>query len=218
MDHLHLNSASPRLEATRCSPVRTTAGVASFFRYCILEFAETALEIATAPGYRSLLFTMNGQAGVKVSHEGPRRSPSVPLPRMRAPGQWWPRSGPAEDSPEQFPGKPFAVQSQSSIYLDAREKLVGGSPPFRVTLPGGGQFKALAGEAGTGGLYREEAMKRFILWVAWFAVLALWTGAVFAGAGEVIEAIGAGSQLVSGIIVAKEAERPPGSQNIAQAG
>jgi parallel beta-helix repeat protein len=108
-----------------------SGSAASFFRYCIFEYAETAMEIASgAPEIDRCLIARNGQAGIKVTGEGaPKISYStfakntgtgalVVLGRAR------PRI-----SRSNFQDNDFAIQSHSTIFIDARENWWGKSPP-----------------------------------------------------------------------------------------
>jgi hypothetical protein len=107
------------------------AQVASFFRYCILEFAETGLEISYgAPDIDHCLIAQNGQAGIKVTHEGaPKISFSTFANNAGTGAIIALGSARPKISRNNFQENPFAIQSQSSIYLDARENWWGGTPP-----------------------------------------------------------------------------------------
>jgi parallel beta-helix repeat protein len=107
------------------------ARVASFFRYCILEFAETALEIAQgAPDIDHCLIRQNGQAGIRVTQEGAPKVSFSTFFRNAGTGALV-AIGAARPkiSRNNFQENPFAIQSQSSIYLDARENWWGAAPP-----------------------------------------------------------------------------------------
>ena len=105
--------------------------VPSFFRYCILELAETALEIASgAPEIDRCLIARNAQAGIKVTQEG---APSITFSTFTQNagtgalvvlGAARPRV-----NRNNFQENHFAVQSHSTIYIDARENWWGASPP-----------------------------------------------------------------------------------------
>jgi len=107
------------------------AQVASFFRYCILEFAETGLEIAYgAPDIDHCLIARNEQAGIKVTREGaPKISFSTFAGNAGTGAIVALGSARPKINRNNFRENPFAIQSQSSIYLDARENWWGGSSP-----------------------------------------------------------------------------------------
>jgi parallel beta-helix repeat protein len=105
--------------------------VASFLRYCILEFAETGLEIAYgAPDIDHCLITQNSQAGMKVSQEGAPKvffstfTKNAGTGAVVALGASRPKIHRSN-----FTENPFAIQNLSSIYLDARENWWGEASP-----------------------------------------------------------------------------------------
>jgi parallel beta-helix repeat protein len=107
------------------------SGVASFFRYCVIEYAETGMEVAYgSPEIDRCLIARNGQAGLKVTHQGaPKVSYSTFLQNtgtgaLVALGGARPRL-----YRNNFRENDFAVQSHSSIFMDARENWWGASPP-----------------------------------------------------------------------------------------
>ncbi len=126
------NSSSPSpgsyLSAAR---FEQPARMASFFQYCILEFAETGLEISYgAPDIDHCLIAQNGQAGIKVTHEAAPKISFSTFARNAGTGAIV-ALGSARPKiyRNNFQENPFAIQSQSSIFLDARENWWGGSPP-----------------------------------------------------------------------------------------
>jgi hypothetical protein len=126
------NSSSPSpgsyLAAAR---FEQPARVASFFQYCILEFAETGLEISYgAPDIDHCLIAQNGQAGIKVTHEAAPKISFSTFARNAGTGAIV-ALGSARPKiyRNNFQENPFAIQSQSSIFLDARENWWGGTPP-----------------------------------------------------------------------------------------
>jgi hypothetical protein len=126
------NSASPS-PGSYPAAVRfeQDSSVASFFRYCILEFAETALEIAHgAPEIDHCLISRNGQAGIRVTQEAAPKISFSTLANNSGTGALVALgSSRPKINRNNFRENPFAIQSQSSIYLDARENWWGGDPP-----------------------------------------------------------------------------------------
>jgi parallel beta-helix repeat protein len=105
--------------------------VAGSFRYCIFEFAETALEIASgAPEIDHCLIARNVQAGIKVTQEGAPRisyctfTQNTGTGALVVLGAARPRV-----NRNNFQENHFAIQSHSTIYIDARENWWGASPP-----------------------------------------------------------------------------------------
>lgn len=105
--------------------------LASFFRYCVLEYAETGLDIAYgAPEIDHCWIAHHSQAGVKVANEAEPRiffstfSKNLGTGAVVALG-----AARAKMNRNNFIDNPFAVQSFSSIYMDARENWWGSSPP-----------------------------------------------------------------------------------------
>jgi hypothetical protein len=106
-------------------------GVASFFHYCIIEFAETGMEVAYgSPEIDRCLIARSAQAGIKVTHEGaPKISYSTFL-RNTGTGALVALGGARPKvHRSNFRENDFAVQSHSSIFMDARENWWGASPP-----------------------------------------------------------------------------------------
>ncbi len=105
--------------------------VASFFRYCIFEYAETGLEILYgAPEIDHCLIANQSQAGVKIDNDAqPQFSFSTFLKNLGTGGVVALQTSRPKFQRNNFLENPFAVQSFSSIYLDARENWWGSSPP-----------------------------------------------------------------------------------------
>lgn len=106
-------------------------GVASFFRYCIIEFAETGMEVAYgSPEIDRCLIARSAQAGIKVTHQGaPKISYSTFL-RNAGTGALVALGGARpEVHRSNFRENDFAVQSHSSIFMDVRKNWWGGNPP-----------------------------------------------------------------------------------------
>ncbi len=106
-------------------------GMASFFRYCIIEFAETGMEVAYgSPEIDRCLIARNGQAGIKVTHEGaPKVSYSTFLQNAGTGALVALGGARPKVHRNNFWENDFAVQSHSSIFIDARENWWGASPP-----------------------------------------------------------------------------------------
>jgi parallel beta-helix repeat protein len=105
--------------------------VASSFRYCVIEFARTGLEIRYgAPDIRHCLITQNEHVGIKVTNSG---APSIAFNTFahNAGAGAIVVLGSARPKiyRNNFEENPFAIQSQSPIYLDARENWWGENPP-----------------------------------------------------------------------------------------
>ena len=105
--------------------------VAGSFRYCIFEFAETALEIASgAPEIDHCLIARNVQAGIKVTQEGaPRISYSTFTENTGTGALVVLGAARPRVNRNNFQENHFAIQSHSTIYIDARENWWGASPP-----------------------------------------------------------------------------------------
>jgi parallel beta-helix repeat protein len=106
-------------------------GVASFFRYCIIEFAETGMEVGYgSPEIDRCLIARSAQAGIKVTQEGaPKISYSTFLQNAGTGALVALGGARPKVHRSNFRENDFAVQSHSSIYMDARENWWGGSPP-----------------------------------------------------------------------------------------
>ena len=105
--------------------------VSSFFRYCIFEFAETAMEIASgAPEIDRCLIARNAQAGIKVTQEGaPKISYSTFTQNTGTGALVVLGTARPRLNRNNFSENHFAIQSHSTIYIDARENWWGASPP-----------------------------------------------------------------------------------------
>ncbi|HSR11612.1 MAG TPA: right-handed parallel beta-helix repeat-containing protein, partial [Thermodesulfobacteriota bacterium] len=104
---------------------------ASLFRYCVFEFAETALEIAHGgPDIDRCLISDNAQAGIKTLESG---APAVSFSTFARNAGTGAVVAFGQSRPKilrsNFEKNAFAVQSHSSIYIDARENWWGESPP-----------------------------------------------------------------------------------------
>jgi parallel beta-helix repeat protein len=106
-------------------------GVASFFRYCIIEFAETGMEVAYgSPQIDRCLIARSAQAGIKVTQEGaPKISYSTFLQNAGTGALVALGGARPKVHRSNFRENDFAVQSHSSIFMDARENWWGASPP-----------------------------------------------------------------------------------------
>jgi len=105
--------------------------LASFFRYCILEYAETGLEIGHgAPEIDHCLIANHSQVGVKVANDAaPRIFFSTFVKNLGTGAVVALGTARPKMNRNNFIHNPFAVQSFSSIYMDARENWWGSSPP-----------------------------------------------------------------------------------------
>ncbi len=108
-----------------------SAAAASFFRYCIFEFAETGMEVANgAPEIDRCLIARNGQAGIKVTGEGaPKISYSTFAQNTGTGALVILGTARPRISRSNFQNNDFAIQSHSTIFIDARENWWGGTPP-----------------------------------------------------------------------------------------
>ena len=106
-------------------------GVASFFRYCIIEFADTGMEVAYgSPEIDRCLIARSAQAGIKVTHGGaPKVSYSTFLKNAGTGALVALGGARPKVHRNNFRENDFAVQSHSSIFVDARENWWGASPP-----------------------------------------------------------------------------------------
>jgi parallel beta-helix repeat protein len=106
-------------------------GVASFFRYCIIEFAETGMEVAYgSPEIDRCLIARSAQAGIKVTQEGaPKISYSTFLQNAGTGALVALGGARPKVHRSNFRENDFAVQSLSSIFMDARENWWGANPP-----------------------------------------------------------------------------------------
>lgn len=119
------------------------SGLASLFRYCIFELAETALDIAHgSPEIDHCLITRNAQAGIRVSRTAaPKISFSTFLKNAGTGGLVALGSSRPTIQKSNFQENPFAIQSHSSIYFDARNNWWGTTPPSADLLLGEINFK-----------------------------------------------------------------------------
>ena len=108
-----------------------SGAAAGFFRYCIFEFAETALEIASgAPEIDHCLIARNVQAGIKVTEEGaPKISYSTFTQNTGTGALVVLGAARPRVTRNNFQENHFAIQSHSTITIDARENWWGASPP-----------------------------------------------------------------------------------------
>ena len=107
------------------------AQIASSFQYCVIEFAKTGLEILYGgPEIHHCLITQNEHVGIKVTHEGaPNISFSTFAKNAGAGAIVVLGSARPKIYRNNFQENSFAIQSQTSIYLDARENWWGENPP-----------------------------------------------------------------------------------------
>ena len=105
--------------------------VPSFFRHCIFEFAETGMEIAHgSPEIDRCLIAKNGQVGIKVTHDGsPKVSYSTFAQNAGTGAIVLLGTARPRITRNNFLDNHFAIQSHSTIYVDARENWWGASPP-----------------------------------------------------------------------------------------
>jgi parallel beta-helix repeat protein len=118
--------------------------LASFFRYCIMEYAETGLEIGHgAPDVDHCLIANHSQAGLKVANDAEPKiffstfSKNSGTGAIVAVGASRPKI-----NRNNFLDNPFAIQSLSSIHLDARENWWGSSPPRESLFLGGINYQS----------------------------------------------------------------------------
>ncbi len=107
------------------------SGVASFFRYCVIEYAETGMEVAYgSPEIDRCLIARNSQAGLKVTHQGAPKVSYCTFVQNTGTGALVALGGARPRLyRNNFQENDFAVQSHSSIFMDARENWWGASPP-----------------------------------------------------------------------------------------
>lgn len=117
--------------------------VGSFFRYCIVEYAETGLDIAHgAPDITHCLIANHSQAGIKVANDAAPKifystfAKNLGTGAVVALGAARPKI-----NRNNFQDNPFAIQSFSSIYLDAKENWWGSSPPKESLFLGDINYK-----------------------------------------------------------------------------
>ncbi len=112
--------------------------IASSFQYCVIEFARTGLEILYgAPEINHCLITQNAFEGIKVTHDGaPNISFSTFAKNAGAGAIVVLGSARPKLYRNNFQANSFAIQSQTSIYLDARENWWGENPPPKALFLG----------------------------------------------------------------------------------
>jgi len=105
--------------------------LASFFRFCIIEYAETGLDISFgAPEIDHCFIARHSQAGLKVANDAePKIFFSTLAKNMGTGAVVVLGTARPRISRNNFQENPFAIQSFSPIYLDARRNWWGGSPP-----------------------------------------------------------------------------------------
>ena len=118
--------------------------LASFFRYCIVEYAEMGLDIAFGdPDIDHCLIADHSQVGLKVANDAEPKifyntfSKNLGTGAIVALGTSRPKI-----NHNNFLDNPFAIQSFSSIYLDAKENWWGSSPPRESLFLGGINYKS----------------------------------------------------------------------------
>jgi parallel beta-helix repeat protein len=138
------NSSSPSPGSYR-STVRFEgpSKLPSFFRYCVLEYAETGLDIAYgAPEIDHCLIANHSQAGVKVANIAePRIFFSTFAKNLGTGAVVVLGAARPQLNRNNFQDNPFAIQSFSSIYLDARKNWWGTSPPKEMLFLGEINYK-----------------------------------------------------------------------------
>jgi parallel beta-helix repeat protein len=153
------NSSSPS-PGSYTSAVRfaQSSQLASFFRYCILEYAETGLDIAYGgPEIDHCWIANHSQTGVKVANEAEPRiffstfAKNMGTGAVVALGNARPKM-----NRNNFIDNPFAVQSFSSIYMDARENWWGSSPPKESLFLGEINYKPWLNTPEAGAFQRRE--------------------------------------------------------------
>jgi parallel beta-helix repeat protein len=153
------NSSSPSPGSyTSAVKFSQPSNVASFFRYCILEYAETGLDIAYGgPEIDHCWIANHSQAGVKVANEAEPRfffntfAKNLGTGAVVALGNARPKM-----NRNNFIDNPFAVQSSSSIYMDARENWWGSSPPKESLFLGEINYKPWLNAPEAGAFQRRE--------------------------------------------------------------
>ena len=117
---------------------------ASFFRYCIVEYAETGLDIAYgAPDIDHCFIAHHSQAGVKVANDAEPKIFYCTFSRNSGTGAILALgTSRPKINRNNFLDNPFAIQSFSSIYLDAKENWWGASPPKETLFLGEINYKS----------------------------------------------------------------------------
>lgn len=117
---------------------------ASFFRYCIFEYAEIGLDIAYgAPDIDHCFIANHSQAGVKVANDAQPKIFHCTFARNLGTGAIVALgTSRPKINRNNFLDNPFAIQSFSSIYLDAQENWWGSSPPQETLFLGEINYKS----------------------------------------------------------------------------
>ncbi len=118
--------------------------LASFFRYCIVEYAETGLDVAYgAPDINHCFIADHSQVGIQVASDAEPKiflctfTRNLGTGAIVALGTSRPKI-----NRNHFLENPFAIQSFSSIYLDAGENWWGSSPPNALLFLGEINYKS----------------------------------------------------------------------------
>ncbi len=118
--------------------------LASFFRYCIVEYAETGLDVAYgAPDINHCFIADHSQVGIQVANDAEPKiflctfTRNLGTGAIVALGTSRPKI-----NRNHFLENPFAIQSFSSIYLDAGENWWGSSPPNALLFLGEINYKS----------------------------------------------------------------------------
>ena len=128
------------------------SALASFLRYCIVEYAETGLEIAYgSPDINHCFVADHSQAGIQVANDAEPKIFFCTFTRNFGTGAIV-ALGTSRPKINQnhFLENPFAIQSFSSIYLDARENWWGSSPPNPLLFLGEINYKSWLDSPATG--------------------------------------------------------------------
>ncbi len=117
--------------------------VASFFQYAVFEFAETGLEIRHgAPDIHYCFIGRHSQVGIRIANEAePKISFSTFLKNEGTGAIVVQGTARPKMNRNNFLENPFAIQSFSSIYIDARDNWWGSAPPKESLFLGEINFK-----------------------------------------------------------------------------
>jgi hypothetical protein len=120
------------------------SALASFLRYCIVEYAETGLEIAHgSPDINHCFVADHSQAGIQVANDAEPKIFFCTFTRNSGTGAIVALgTSRPQISQNHFLENAFAIQSFSSIYLDARENWWGSSPPNPLLFLGEINYKS----------------------------------------------------------------------------
>jgi parallel beta-helix repeat protein len=127
-------------------------GVSSFFRYCIIEYAETGLDIAYGgPDIDHCLIAHHSQVGVQVSNSAEPKISNCTFVKNSGTGAIL-ALGTSRPKINQnnFMDNAFAIQSFSSIYLDARDNWWGSTPPNEKLFVGEINYRSWLETPGAG--------------------------------------------------------------------